>query len=84
MAVQRNSGFSWNRKGESATDANNIRAEVAALAGNESFINRPKGKLVPYKTEQINNNTRGQRNANDNPGSTALSFGTQFKSSSLS
>ena len=47
-------GFKRGRKGERATAARNIREEVAAEAGRESFIRAPRGKLVPYNTEEKN------------------------------
>ena len=83
-AVPRNDGFNWNRKGDNAMDANTILVDVAAEAGNESFINRPRGKLVPYKTEHSSNNNRGQRYATVNPGSiTGLGSHTTSVISSL-
>ena len=50
-----------NKNGDSAKLAINIRAEVAALGGNESFIIAPNGKLVPYKIDANASNIRGPR-----------------------
>mmetsp|Transcript_19552 Transcript_19552/g.41148 ORF Transcript_19552/g.41148 Transcript_19552/m.41148 type:complete len:362 (-) Transcript_19552:515-1600(-) len=65
-AVLRSSGLSWNKKGDSASEASTMRVEVAALAGMASFIRRPRGKLVPYRTLQISSRARGQMYARDN------------------